>query len=92
MVELLAVNEADHDNDGIPSYLEDYNGNGYLYDDNTDSDREEELSATRADFIDSDDDGDGISTRDELGENGEFLFTNGGEVPDHRNTAVPGEG
>ncbi|WP_104736335.1 FKBP-type peptidyl-prolyl cis-trans isomerase [Hanstruepera ponticola] len=49
----------DHDNDGIPSFLEDLNENGDVYDDDTDGD----LSPN---FIDNDDDGDGYLTIDEV--------------------------
>lgn len=49
----------DHDNDNIPSYLEDLNENGDVYDDDTDGD-------LGPDFIDNDDDGDGYFTRDEI--------------------------
>jgi FKBP-type peptidyl-prolyl cis-trans isomerase FkpA len=40
-IDLLAVNQTDHDNDGIPSYLEDLDGDGRLNNDNTDSVDEE---------------------------------------------------
>lgn len=64
--ELLQMSENDHDGDGIPSYLEDLNGDGQFTvgindpnDDDTDDDR-------NADFFDTDDDGDGILTKDEI--------------------------
>ena len=58
---LYEVERIDHDNDGIPSYLEDKNGDGYLYlaDDDTDNDGV-------MDFRDIDDDGDQILTKNEL--------------------------
>ncbi len=66
--ELLQTSQNDHDNDGIPSYLEDADGNGDLFD-NTD----EDFTSTNSGFLvpiydyqDSDDDGDGILTRDEI--------------------------
>ncbi|MEN3324789.1 hypothetical protein VP395_13700 [Mariniflexile soesokkakense] len=67
--ELLQMAQNDHDGDGIPSYLEDLNGDGeftlnYLdltdvTDDNTDGDNS-------PDYIDLDDDGDGILTKNEI--------------------------
>lgn len=37
-LKIYGTTELDHDNDGVPSYLEDLNGNHDLIDDNTDSD------------------------------------------------------
>ncbi|WP_369999841.1 FKBP-type peptidyl-prolyl cis-trans isomerase [Winogradskyella sp.] len=53
--ELLQYQEEDHDNDGIPTYMEDYNGNLDVNDDDTDEDGS-------PDYIDLDDDGDGVLT------------------------------
>lgn len=53
--ELLQYQEEDHDNDGIPTYMEDYNGNLDVNDDDTDEDG-------APDYIDLDDDGDGVLT------------------------------
>jgi len=47
------------DNDGIPAHLEDINGNGDLYDDDTDGDG-------IPNFLDEDDDGDNVLTKTEL--------------------------
>lgn len=61
-IQLYKVNEADHDRDGIPSYLEDLDGDGILVvdvDDNTDGDG-------LANYVDTDDDGDGTQTKDEI--------------------------
>ncbi len=87
-VDLLTYNPTDHDGDGIPSIQEDLNGNGYLYDDNTDADYENEINSNRfADFLDSDDDGDGYRTRLEITFDQEgnpvFLDTDGDGVFDH---------
>ncbi|MEP2237732.1 MAG: FKBP-type peptidyl-prolyl cis-trans isomerase [Maribacter sp.] len=79
--------DSDFDGDGIPSILEDLNGNGNLTDDNTD----EELEAFTVflpNFNDTDDDGDGILTIDEieLDDDGNFvgfLDTDGDGTPDH---------
>lgn len=51
--------QMDHDRDGIPSYLEDVNGNKNLNDDDTDKDG-------TPNYLDDDDDGDGIPTRQEI--------------------------
>lgn len=58
-VDLLAVNDnTDHDNDGVPSYLEDLDEDGLVANDDTDSD-------TRPNYFDADDDDDGTLTVDE---------------------------
>ncbi|NKI33511.1 FKBP-type peptidyl-prolyl cis-trans isomerase [Croceivirga thetidis] len=88
------IENTDTDNDGVPSILEDLNGNGYLFDDNTDS--ESELSAgvfARADFQDTDDDDDGIPTRTEISDaEGNIIFpypgSENGGVPDYLNPDV----
>ncbi|SFN85329.1 FKBP-type peptidyl-prolyl cis-trans isomerase [Bizionia echini] len=49
----------DHDIDGIPSWMEDIDGNGDVYDDDTNGN-------FTPDFLDNDDDGDGYFTKDEL--------------------------
>ena len=64
---LYAIERLDQDNDGIPSYLEDLNGDGYfgrfktgvVNPDDTDGDG-------IPNFLDVDDDGDGIGTRKEI--------------------------
>ncbi len=57
---LYEIDRIDHDNDGIPSYLEDTNGDGYLTkEDDTDGDG-------IPNYRDIDDDGDGRLTRDEI--------------------------
>lgn len=61
------IENTDSDNDGVPSILEDINGDGDLTNDNTDE--EDELSTfgiTIPNFQDGDDDGDGVSTNDEI--------------------------
>ena len=55
---LLQVNEADHDNDNVPSYLEDLDGDELIVDDDSDGDN-------FPDYLDTDDDGDGTPTREE---------------------------
>jgi len=89
-VEVLTLNLADHDNDGIPSIEEDLNGNGYLYDDNTDRALEEENRGAPliANLLDIDDDGDGVLTREEISDaDGNIIFpypdSNGDGTPDY---------
>jgi len=62
------IEDTDADGDGIPSILEDLNGNNYLYDDNTDQKQEESGfgAVLIPNFLDSDDDVDGTRTRDEI--------------------------
>jgi len=83
----LIVEDTDNDNDGIPSVDEDLNGNGYLFDDNTDFEQEA-LGGRLANFRDADDDADGVSTRTEItDDNGEILIpypdSDGDGVPDY---------
>ncbi|WP_437371022.1 FKBP-type peptidyl-prolyl cis-trans isomerase [Maribacter litoralis] len=79
--------DSDLDGDGIPSILEDLNGNGNLNDDNTDIDLES-IFARSANHTDNDDDGDGILTIDEIELDADgnfvgFLDTDGDGTPDH---------
>src|SRR5690606_32052266 len=71
--ELYQMEVNDHDNDGIPSYLEDINENGNVYDDNTDGDN-------IPNFLDNDDDGDGVLTINELLPTTYVVDTNIGDV------------
>lgn len=57
--ELFQYKIMDHDNDFIPSYMEDENDNLNIFDDNTDNDRFNN-------FSDNDDDGDGFKTYREV--------------------------
>lgn len=71
--DLLQVSRNDHDNDGIPSYLEDLNGDGeFTLDDDTDGDG-------IPNYLDADDDGDGIPTIRELKPRTYSVNTNVGE-------------
>ncbi|SNZ02027.1 FKBP-type peptidyl-prolyl cis-trans isomerase [Flagellimonas pacifica] len=88
-IDLFTLNRTDHDNDGIPSIDEDVNGNGYLYDDNTDLQSEIDGGFTLrfADFLDADDDGDGVSTKNEISDdNGNII---GPPYPDSNNDGTP---
>ncbi len=62
--ELLQTSQNDHDNDGIPSYLEDVDGDGLVFD-NTDEDFSSTTGLPIYNYLDSDDDGDGILTINE---------------------------
>ena len=79
-IQMFAVNEADHDRDGIPSYLEDLNGDQILDNDDTDGD-------FTPNFMDADDDGDFTPTRDEIEilEDGTLILTDTNEdgTPDY---------
>ncbi len=83
--QLVKAVQMDHDNDGIPSYMEDLNNNGFLKDDDTDGD-------FTANFIDGDDDGDGIATKDEIivhpTQNG-IITPADIEFPDADNDGIP---
>ncbi|WP_420601099.1 FKBP-type peptidyl-prolyl cis-trans isomerase [Flagellimonas sp.] len=88
-IDLFTLNRTDHDGDGIPSIDEDVNGNGYLYDDNTDSQSEIDagLNVRFANFQDADDDGDGVSTKNEISDdNGKII---GPPYPDSNNDGTP---
>jgi hypothetical protein len=71
--ELYQTEINDHDNDGIPSHIEDLNGNKNLFDDDTDGDG-------IPNFIDSDDDGDRVLTINELEHITYLIDTNVGEI------------
>jgi len=58
--EIFQSEENDHDLDGVPSYLEDIDGNGFVIDEEDDTDDD-----NIADFLDQDDDGDGVLTINE---------------------------
>ncbi|CAL67362.1 FKBP-type peptidyl-prolyl cis-trans isomerase [Christiangramia forsetii] len=79
-VNMFRVNEADHDSDGIPSFMEDLDGDGDLFNDDTDGDGLPNHS-------DADDDGDGTLTIDEIvvNEDGSITFTdsNSDGTPDY---------
>ncbi len=80
--------DSDLDGDGIPSILEDLNGNGFLNDDNTNEEAEADVRTYVANYLDPDDDGDGILTIDEIELDADgnfvgFLDTDGDGTPDH---------
>ncbi len=82
--QLFASEVADHDGDGIPSYMEDLNDNQYLMDDDTDGDG-------RPNYLDDDDDGDGRLTKFEIEIiDGEIFFpdTNNNGIPDYLDDTI----
>lgn len=64
-IKLMEVQRIDHDGDGIFSYLEDINGDGYLRDNDTTFEDDTDQDGT-PNFLDVDDDGDNYLTRNEL--------------------------
>jgi hypothetical protein len=77
--QLYGVNEADHDQDGIPSYMEDLDGDGILYNDIN--------SRGTPNYLNADDDADGTPTREEIiiNEDGSIQFPdrNGNGIPNY---------
>lgn len=84
--ELYQTEVLDHDNDGIPSYMEDLNGDFNLFNDDTNDNNV-------PNYLDADDDGDGVPTRDEIiiREDGtiEFPNSNGNDLPDYLDPTWP---
>lgn len=81
-IKLYEINRLDSDGDGIKNFQEDINGDGYMYDYrnliNYPKPPTEKLDDTDKDgipnFLDTDDDGDGISTKTEItGANGVLI-------------------
>jgi len=67
--ELLQVSQNDHDGDGIPSFMEDLNNDGEFivnYEDLKDTTDDDTDGDGVPDYLDTDDDGDGILTIDEI--------------------------
>jgi len=102
-VQLYQSNESDHDEDGVPSYLEDVTGDGRV---NELDDNGFPLDDTDGNgfpnYLDRDDDGDGVFTINEIliDEDGQLHFLYLGEplenptendIPDHLNVDYPGE-
>jgi len=85
-IQLYRSLESDHDEDGIPSWQEDVNDNRRLNDDDTDENRV-------PDYADTDDDGDGVLTRDEIeiDASGNLTFpdSNGNGTPDYLDPTFP---
>lgn len=83
--EVLATTNADHDGDGIPSFMEDVDGDGLVFNDNTDSGTE--TFGIFPNYLDPDDDNDGISTSEEIIINADGTITfpdsDGDGTPDY---------
>lgn len=81
--QLYRVNQADHDQDGIPSYLEDLDNDRIVANDDSNEN-------TLPNYLDPDDDGDGTPTRNEIviNDDGSITFpdTNGDGIPDYLDT------
>ena len=75
MTSTVSNENTDHDNDSVPSYLEDVNGDG-VFDDDTDEDNV-------VNVFDNDDDGDDILTIDE------YILDNDGFPMDSDNDGTP---
>ncbi len=94
-IDLYGLVRTDHDGDGILSILEDVDGDGYLYNDNTDLEQEQDSNSLIrfSDFLDTDDDNDGTPTRDEIiiDSEGNVTFPDGdGDgIPDYRDRDNP---
>lgn len=88
----LFIENTDNDNDGVPSILEDLNGDGNL--NNDDTDEEDEINTvgfSLPNFRDADDDGDGVSTRNEISdEDGNIIlpYPSTGGIEDYLNPDV----
>ncbi|TPV32487.1 hypothetical protein FJ651_13075 [Paucihalobacter ruber] len=89
---IITIIARDDDNDGIPAEFEDVNGNGNLFDDDSDNDG-------IPNFLDVDDDGDNVLTRDELTPNTlntdpriNPLDTDGDGIPDYLDIDDDGDG
>ena len=102
--DVFDVNISDHDNDGIITFLEDIDSNGFLRDDMDNTDGDDTFN-----FEDTDDDGDGVLTELEIvfatetitNQQGEveevevfdsFLDTDGDGVSDHLDEDDDGDG
>lgn len=89
---LYGMQEIDHDLDGVPSYLEDLNGDGEFtvnFDDLDDTTDDDTDGDGFSDFQDSDDDGDGILTiNEDIDEDGDPTNddTNGNGIPNYLDT------
>ena len=96
-VQLYKSKLADHDRDGVPSYLEDLNNNGRVDDIRNGDDIGDEVNGSGVpNVVDPDDDGDGVLTRDEIiiNEDGslEFPDSNGNGTPDYLDDTYPEDG
>jgi len=79
--DLFQIDKNDHDNDGVPSYLEDLNGDGgFTLNTSIDTnDGDDTDSDNIPNYVDLDDDGDGVPTLNELESATYTVDTNQGE-------------
>ncbi len=86
-VQLYRSKLADHDRDGVPSYLEDFNNNGRVDDGNDGDDLGDDLDRDGLpNYSDRNDDGDDVLTRDEISDDeGNIILP----YPDHDDDGVP---
>lgn len=94
-VQLYKSKEADHDQDGIPSFMEDLNNNGRVNDNSEGNDIGDDTDGDGLpNYLDRDDDGDGVLTINEIiinDEDGtiEFPDSNGNGIPDYLDDTFP---
>ncbi|PZX92778.1 FKBP-type peptidylprolyl isomerase [Flavobacterium aquariorum] len=87
-VKLFAIQRTDYDSDGIPSFQEDRDGDGYMWvkselQDGVSTNLDDTDSDGTPDFLDFDDDGDNYATRGEIKDaNGKYYPYNGASVDD----------
>lgn len=83
--ELLEYSENDHDNDGVPSWMEDRNGDGEFF--TTAEDKSDDTDGDgKLNIVDNDDDNDGVPTlREDINKDGNFANddSNGNGIPNY---------
>lgn len=95
-VQLYKSKESDHDLDGIPSYLEDLNENGRVDDPRDGDDIGDDFDGDGLpNFVDPDDDGDGVLTIDEISDDEGNIISpypdnDGDGTPDYLDPDFPG--
>ena len=77
-IEMITLNRTDHDNDTILTIFEDLNNDSNFNNDDTDGDQ-------LANYLDADDDNDGVLTKDEYDVDGDGVAddTDGDGIPDY---------
>jgi len=90
--DLLGVNQSDHDGDGIRTLLEDVDNNGFLFDENDNTDEDQLVN-----YLDPDDDNDGVTTDSEIVSDDEgnlisFLDTDNDGISNHLDSDDDGDG
>jgi hypothetical protein len=86
-VQLYKSREADHDRDGVPSYLEDFNNNGRVDEGASGDDLGDDLDRDGLpNYLDRNDDGDDVLTIDEITDDEGNIIT---PYPDSDNDGIP---